>query len=229
MITTPTLDEIDLVVIAQNHNPSILNPDFLIRMGIVDHNWGWELVRSPVSTPHFSKVEYQSGVSIQAFFERLIFSDGNEENIAKGTRLSAIARKYIETLPHVSYSAIGVNLKVHVVAESDEKAAGFVLDHLVGDGPWKEFEGGPVGASLNLAYKMGDCLLNLAISTAKVKAADKKESPCIVFAANFHRSLKGDSPLAKIQHLLDVIGKWNNDGATFLDLIRDRFLKEKTT
>ena len=229
MTATLNIDEVDLVVIAQNHNPSILNPDFLIRTGIVESSWGWELANPPICTQQFSGVMYKSGLSIQAFLDRLIFREKNQGNTIANSKLSRIARKYIETLPHVSYSSIGTNTKGHIVVESDEKAALYILNDLVNDGPWKKFADGPMDATLSLAYRMSDCVLNLGISRAKVKAADKSESPCIVFAANFHRELKGESHEAKHHHLLDIIDKWGNDYKTFISLIKERFLKEKTT
>jgi hypothetical protein len=219
-----TLGEIDLVVVAENHNPSVLNPDFLLRTGIVDPAWKWELAGSPLSTPQFSQVTFKSGTSIQAFLERLIFRDRNRESIAADPKFATIAAKYVETLPHVSYTAIGVNPKVHVITASDEEAERFLIDRLIANGPWRDFSGGPTDASVNLSFHMPDCQFTVSIATGRMRTRDKNQSPCLVFAGNFHRDLKGESHAAKHQHLLASIAKWREDAETFTRFIQERVL-----
>ena len=61
---TLDIQELAAVVVARNHNPTILNPDFLKYNNIVPANW--ELAESPLCTPPVAQVKYTNGISIVA-------------------------------------------------------------------------------------------------------------------------------------------------------------------
>ena len=56
------LIELSVVLVADSNNPSILNPDFLHYNKIVDKGHG--VLDSPISTPGFSQVAYENGVTV---------------------------------------------------------------------------------------------------------------------------------------------------------------------
>ena len=67
--------EFSVVVVANDHNPSILNPDFLERQGIVQEGWGWTVMGSAITTPPFATVSYDSGVTVSVESNRLQVTD----------------------------------------------------------------------------------------------------------------------------------------------------------
>ncbi len=93
--------EFSVVVVGQDCNPTILNPDFLKHRGIVPEEWGWQLAGAPITTPPFATVSYDSGLTIKVEMTRFqvtdqLFADGVEKSKA-----IAVASKYIKVLPHV--------------------------------------------------------------------------------------------------------------------------------
>lgn len=56
--------EFSVVVVANDHNPTILNPDFLERQQIVPQTWGWKVADPAITTPPFAMVVYDSGVTV---------------------------------------------------------------------------------------------------------------------------------------------------------------------
>jgi hypothetical protein len=96
-----------LVVTAKVHNPSILNPDFLLRNGIVSEEWG--TATDIVSIPSFSTLKYPArGIQLTCQEERLQFEKqlSADRNFAD---LTDCASRYVKVLPHVPYRALGIN------------------------------------------------------------------------------------------------------------------------
>ena len=63
-----------VVVVAQDHNPSILHPSFLTANGVVPTDL--ELAGPSISTPAFARVLYRNGLSFQAEPDRINIVDG---------------------------------------------------------------------------------------------------------------------------------------------------------
>jgi hypothetical protein len=57
----------------QNYNPITLTPDSLKYSGIIPTDW--ELARPPVLSPSMAKIVFQSGVTIAAQTNRIVFSE----------------------------------------------------------------------------------------------------------------------------------------------------------
>ncbi len=216
---------LDIIVAAQNHNPSILNPDFLYRNKIVNEDWGWELARDPISTPPFSQVVFKSGVSISAQFERVIFSETEKSNLPEGTRVADIATKYAETLPHVTYTAIGINPKGHVLVESSEAARAFIMDRLIREGPWTSFGDAPVTGSAKLVFDVEEAKFILSVDQGEIAEANEPNRPCVLFQGNFHRDVKGEDHDAKFEYVRSTIKSWRKDYDLFVEVIQSHFLE----
>src|SRR5438105_7912164 len=98
------------VVLAEVHNASILHPAFLRAEEIVPPEW--EVQIPPVTTPAVSTVVYPNGISFVADQSRLNVRDGQPPEDGDRFRVFRLAQHYAETLPHVSYTAVGVNFTV---------------------------------------------------------------------------------------------------------------------
>lgn len=215
--------QLDIVVIAQKHNPSILNPDFLLRNKIVQEDWGWEAdTNSTLSTPQFSQVSYTCGVSIQAVMERLIFTSKSAVHF---DAVCAVAVAYVNTLPHVSYTAFGINPTGHVLAASAAEAVSFLLGKVMRGEAFRSFAGGPSGGECAYIFNLEGCRLSLKITCGAVGPKSERK-PCMIFNGNFHRDLLGEDVDDRLRDLISGIKGWSKDQAFFADAVKS-CLKEK--
>jgi hypothetical protein len=100
----------NIVVLAEGHNPTILNPHFLQSSGIVPRPA--RTVEGQVfMTPALSHVLYEDGLEFTVQGERLqIAVTGPTFETVGQSELPDYALRYLEMLPHVRYTAVGVNL-----------------------------------------------------------------------------------------------------------------------
>ena len=125
--------EFSVVVVANDHNPTILNPDFLERQRIVQEGWGWKVMGPAITTPPFATVSYDSGVTVSVESHRLQVIDSSAPGGPQSSKVVDIARRYVEVLPHVRYSAVGINFR-SVVEHADANA--FLKAHFLKSGVW---------------------------------------------------------------------------------------------
>jgi hypothetical protein len=215
------IEELSIVVVAQNHNPTLLNPDFLIYNKIVPP--AWELAGSPICVGPMAQVTFKNGVNIVAQFNKVIFTetvgDKRDEDIA----VPVIARKYAETLPHVDYRAVGINPKGHVNFLEEAAVQGYILDTLLSPGPWLEFGDVRPKAGLKFVYWVKDCQFSLTLEESRLQLPDATV-PVAMFTANFHRDLKGETKDQRLQNLSQILDHWDEDVALFKIVVNDRFL-----
>ena len=88
------LIQFSIVLVANDHNPSLINPDFLERTGIIDKEWGWKPKGDLITTPPFATVPYDSGVTITVETNKLQVVDQSGA-IPTRSRASSIIIKYI--------------------------------------------------------------------------------------------------------------------------------------
>jgi hypothetical protein len=222
------LEILDLTVVvrAHNHNPSILNPDFLKYNEIVPAEW--ELAENPVGSELASQVKYKNGLGIVAQPNKIIFGEDLAGTSAHEPRVPDIAKKYTETLPHVNYDALGINPKGLVVAESGPEAETFLLNKVVKPGPWKTYAGGAKGVKLTFHYWVNDARMTLEAESGKTgeHALYAKGTPILLFSANFHRPIISTSrPTERIEQLHKGIDRWHDDLTEFESAVNDCFLK----
>lgn len=229
MNNTVHVGQLDIVVLAQNHNPSILNPDFLYRNHIVEEAWGWDLSEPPFSTPVMSRVSFTSHLAVTAEPERLIFHETDGESIPETTLIAEVATKYVATLPHVAYVAVGINPTCHIVMPTVEAAKEYVLSKYMRKGPWLRCGGGCVAAAVKLTLALSDATLDLSIFHGLIGVGKESGKPCVAFQGNVHRKLKGNTHQEKQRHLEDLLGHWKNDYTQFINLVEKCFIGEQET
>jgi hypothetical protein len=188
----PELLQFSIVVRGDAHNPSILNPDFLRMQGIVPPTWGWT-TRQTMTTPLASSVEYTNNVSIQVTAETLQVMVGAENgaSISKGAE---IVRGYVKTLPHVRYTALGINFHSALLLTSPGE---LIRDRFLAKGAWRSDE---VGAGVRLEYPLSNGRLRVTIDAGK-----KANEDAIVVHANFHRELTEQPAFNQIAAYLDMM------------------------
>ena len=219
------IQELAVVVVARNHNPTILNPDFLKHNGIVSPDW--ELARPPLCTEPVAEVRYKNGINIVAQLQKLIFSQTLADKSLGEAQVPEIMVKYIETLPHVDYSAVGINVVGYVPADTEEEAQGYILDNLIAQGPWRTFDDQQPNVSVSFSYPIQEGRLNITIEKALLPLSDQKHLPVVIFRSNFHREIAEGISREKVAKLKDVIQSWRKDTETFRSLVEGTFLSSE--
>lgn len=106
-----------IVVIGEDHNPTLLNPDFLKINGIVPKDWIEN--KNPISTPAFSTVSYNNGVNVLLQPQKLQVTDSlTTHEYPQNSNLTSIISEYCEQVPHVKYTAVGINFRVGFIYEN---------------------------------------------------------------------------------------------------------------
>lgn len=105
-----TWTEASVVLLSQSHNPSILAPAWLQEHQVID-----ETPENFVHTPVFSLFQshtFQLVIEQQRFqFSLRVLSEANIQ------RLQVSTTKYVQLLPHVPYTAVGLNFAWQALAE----------------------------------------------------------------------------------------------------------------
>ncbi len=216
--------ELSVVVAGKNHNPSILNPDFLKCNDIVPKDW--ELAQPPITTEMIAQVVFSNGVTVVSQQDKIIFSEPFSAEGSGSVETPGVTDRYLQTVPHVTYEAVGVNPKGHVVFDSDEEALRCTVDTFLAKGPWLDFGGGVRATGVKFKYELEGRTLTLSIDTATFPSADSK-TPLVLFGANFHRTLAGDTTRDRLDFARDEVRKWEEDVRVFRDLVEEQILGGK--
>jgi len=190
-----------IVVVAEHHNPTILNSDFLARNSIVPDDWGWKLGDDCFSTPPLAQVKYENGVSLLCEQSKLQVVDGGESVDPAGSSVDSIAVSYLRTLPHVRYTGLGVNFKAMIPCEQPSSA---LMDRFLKEGPWSSPEQRLEDMGLRLVYAIDDGRLRLSLDAGEVRPEDKQNGQTAILAgANFHHGLPGDdAPVDQVERIV---------------------------
>lgn len=188
-----------VVVLAAEHNPTILHPSFLASRGIVDPEW--EVVDQPITTPALSQVRYRNGIAFLVERSKLQLLDVGDYDVLGESPILDLAARYVEALPHVPYTAVGINFTL--LLEGGDPA-GVIVDRFLKPGPWTSEFPGLTAMTPRLTYDRGDCTLNLDVKSGTVTLFEtKEEREGIVLHANYHHPLpEGTEPVRGVHDIL---------------------------
>jgi len=203
------IQDLALVVLARNHNPTILNPDFLRANHIVPDNW--ELAAPPFCVEPLASVTYATGVNITAQADRVSFTETIGGKAIDSVMLPDIAAKYVETLHHVNYRALGINPTGHLVFGQDAvpQAREFIIKRFIAPTRWGDWKQSPMTAGIRLAFSVDPWIMNVNIDEGIVQKPGKSPSAAIIAAANFHQDLSGRTVEERLKNLLESLKMWN--------------------
>ena len=191
------LHSVSVVVIAQFHNPSILNKDFLANNEIVDRKWN---TTETISTPAVSVIQYNNGIRWMADQERLDIS--KEYNMPftdeQEDRTHHLAASYVQKIPHVPYRAIGLNCVVSI--EKREPLQWITREFLKPERLCSNMEMIP-----RFIIKTDKATLNLSFG-GKTVLRNGKETPSIVIDCNLHHG----GPFASVEDMRRVLPGWEH-------------------
>ncbi|MBF0607748.1 MAG: hypothetical protein HQL61_09415 [Magnetococcales bacterium] len=195
------LTSYSIVILGKRHNPTILNPDFLRHTGIIKDTLTPKDVLCTLAVSH---VVYNGGLSIVAESERLQFIDENVVTIPYDSQIPTIATRYLNVLPHVNYTAAGINFTGHYVYETRQMALAFLKKTFIKEGPWLNLGSGLTEAGLKFVYYFDDvsCTISLEVTDIAAHEHDSNDSevqnriifpkaiPAIDVKANYHLDAK---------------------------------------
>ncbi|MCK5862782.1 MAG: hypothetical protein KAH38_09870 [Candidatus Hydrogenedentes bacterium] len=177
-----------VVVTGEAHNPTILNPDFLVAREIVPSGWHDSVnVTQALTTPPLSMVVYSNGISIVVENEKMQVVDSREQKKPIDSPIVEIACKYVDVLPHVKYKAVGINFHSVITHKNPQK---YIKDLFVKPGSWDSGEPALETVGLKLVYPAPDNgRIILSLEAGERNSPNKKEQPVpvIMIHANFHR------------------------------------------
>ena len=188
------------VVVADQHNPSILNPDWLVKMKIVDHEW--KLADPCITTPLFARCSYVNKVQLILEPNKLTVSSLPSADNDLSGELPQIISRYVNSLPHIPYKQLGNNFRfsaemLDVVSKLKNK--------LIKKGNWHADNISKIKTMFQYFYK--DYRVNLTVesSDAKEESGTGEGVPALILDFNYHRDLKD------LDSLIRAIGNWRDD------------------
>ncbi len=194
--------ELAVVVTAHNHNPTILNPDFLQRNQIVPE--AWQVQGPPITTPAVSQVQFANGLSVVCELTTLTVVETLEED--ERARSPEVARRLLLTLPHVDYRAVGVNPRGHVLPDdAGLMPSDYIVETLLASGPWRSI-GEHAEAEIRFRFRLNDCTLNLTVEDAALEGDESRH--VLLLTGNFHSDMSGDSLDDRVRQAAAAIDLW---------------------
>ncbi len=218
------LHDRSIVIVGQNHNPSILNPDFLWRHRIVPEDIALAGDVPPISTPMISRCTFKNNFQIESEPNRIIFSQKcTAENPSENSGFCyEVAKRYLRVVPLVHYSAVGINFSSSV-PDLDSKLTPYAM---LKSGRWDQFESVTPSAEVLLTYHLVDGAANLTIK--REQSTDAKHEQRIVFVANFHHDIQVEQDESH-KVAIATVDDWEKDRERFTLLVNNiiKNLEEK--
>ncbi|MGF1542431.1 MAG: hypothetical protein ACFCU5_18645 [Pleurocapsa sp.] len=222
--TNQFIEEISIIIAAQNLTPTMMSQDFLKFSGIIPKEW--ELTQKPVLNPNFAQLNFQNGLSIVAQPRSITLSESLSQKNLTEVEIATVAVKYIEKLPHAEY--VGLSLSPKILIPFPQNPTGvrqYITENLLGSGSWKEIGNFPVQAGVNLMYMLDRCQLTMAISEARIQPPQQSPMPALLFVGNFNYDLERSKGFSsKAQGLIALLDNWQRDINDFRAIVNDKFL-----
>lgn len=210
--------EFSVVLVADQVEPSMINPDFLRHSGIVEA--GLEVAEPPISIPVFAQVIYTNGLEIRAEPSRFVFQQRGDPLLEEECTCADVAIRFLSRLSYLTYKAVGINPKafrpVHAAADGGMRRA------LVNRGEWASFKDTLPDVSLRAVYAFESRTITLTISTGTRNTAEGPESTGLHYTANIHRDVGGDDQDRRLGKTKKILESWKSDLQDFSQLT-DRF------
>ena len=192
-----------VVVVARSNNPTILNPDFLRHNGIVSSERTLQEDHPPVTTPVFSEVSFDKGLVVRADPERITFAQTGSGLELNDIDCPSIAKGYLRTIPHVPYTALGLNPKARILNPPFAELS----KTLLAEGRWMRFAGVTPRFEIKAVYEMADKRLTLTLQEA--------QDNTLLCEANIHRGLAETNEQMRVNAILSMLDCWQDDLAQF--------------
>ncbi len=218
--TTQAIEEISLLVAAQDLTPTMMSQDFLKFSGIIPKDW--ELVQQPVLNPNFAQLNFKNGITITAQPRTITVSESLNSKDLADVQAATIVANYIRKLPHAEYVGYSFSPKMLLpFPTSPQSVRQYITENLLGQGSWKKIGKAPVQAGINLMYQLERCQLSMSISEARLKQDRQQEILALLFSGSFNYNLVDRD---KTNRLIKFLNHWQQDLTKFRTIVTDKFL-----
>ena len=136
----------------------------------------------------------------------------------QSSKVVDIAQKYVEVLPHVRYSAVGINFR-SLVEYAD--ATAFLKDHFLKSGIWDSESHLLQTVGLKLVYPLDGGRLTFSLESGTVTQRLEEESKQISGVgvhANFHRDCHG---YPSKDQVTERLGSAEDDWTAYQSILSD--------
>jgi hypothetical protein len=223
--TTQSIEEISLVIAAQDLIPSMINQDFLKFSGIIPQDW--ELAKQPVVNPNFAQLNFTNGVGINAQPRTITVSESLNNKQSQDITIHQVAGKYLEKLPNAEYMGLSFSPKILLpFPDAPQAVRQYITESLLGSGAWKHIGKAPLQAGINLMYYLERCQMTISISEAKLQKSLETFIAAILFSGNFNYNvnLEQSQSSSRITQMTDFLNHWKTDLDEFRDIVNQKFL-----
>jgi len=221
------MQEVAIILVADDLNPGLFNLDFLKFSGIVPTDW--ELAQQPAMSPSLAQFNFQNGVNLVAQQRSVTFLEAIADKRPHDLQAPTLARRYLDKLPHADYRGLAVTPRLLLgFPQHDDAARRFIVERLLAPGPWREIGTAPLRATLTLNYQLAHCQLSIAVNEVRLQQTEERSIAALLFAGSFNYALDPDQP-EPARKLHQWLANWHVDLATFRETIGQRFLKLSTS
>ena len=193
------LHSVSVVVTAESHNPSILNPDFLVSQGIVPETWK---VAEAITIPPVSVVSYRNGIRWTVEQPKLTVVEKCGPLFQNDYRVYGLVAAYLEKLPHVPYRSLGLNCVVSIKQDDPER---WLTRQFLKSGPWIEGEPKVLGMVPRFTLDAGEAVCQLSFSGGQATQPQGKPEIGVIIKSNMHHA----GPL-DVNGLKAAISQWRS-------------------
>lgn len=197
-----TIINTSVVVTAQNHNPTVLHPSFLEKQGIVS---GVDLSEPPICTPAFAVVKYANGLTFTTELNKFQVVDNQRHEDFSASQIPDLTITYIKSLPHVSYTGVGINLVGLIECENPDTV---IIDRFLKQGDWNDESLKVKDLRLRFTYDVSDAVLNVSCTAATVQSEALGKRTGIALDVNYH------TEVSSLEHAENAINhydeRWND-------------------
>ena len=221
---TQFIEEISLVIAAQDLTPTMMSLDFLKFSGIIAKDW--ELAQQPVLNPNFAQLNFTNGISINAQPRTIAINEPLNNKKLEEITINQVARNYLDKLPHAEYMGLSLNPKILLpFPNAPDSVREYITGTLLGYGSWKHVGKAPVQASINLMYYLGRCQLTIAISEARLQKPQEQPLAAILFSGSYNYNLEFIKESAdRATQMNSFLDNWKSDLEEYRTLINQKFL-----
>jgi hypothetical protein len=219
-----TLEEMGIVIVAQDLTPTMMSQDFLKFSGIIPKDW--ELSQQPVLNPAAAQLHYTNGVSIVAQPRTITFSEALNNKPLEDIAIAETVVKYLEKLPHADYLGMSFNPKILVpFPQNPDAVSQYIVGRLLSEGAWKNIGKTPVQAGINLMYLLDHCQLTINVAEARLQQSQHSPIAALLFSGSFNYNISSDlTAEAKVNQLKQGLSFWQADLSNFRDIVMNKFL-----
>lgn len=222
--TTNFIEEISIIIAAQDLTPTMMSQDFLKFSGIIPKEW--ELSQQPVLNPNYAQLNFTNGISMNAQPRTITISEPLGNKQLKELAIAEVVSNYIAKLPHAEYMGLSFSPKILIpFPTTPETVREYITGTLLGSGAWKKIGKVPVQAGINLMYLLDRCQLTMTISEAKLQQPQQQPIAAILFSGNFNYNVDPkDIKDSRIVQITKFLENWQTDLAEFRDIVNQKFL-----